>query len=120
MTVVVGAPFFCLDINVGVFVVFFVFAPDELVVMSTNRTRGLEAFVVAVVAAKFSSGLSNKCLSSDDEFWITCTSAGDNRPVDVVVPVAACFWCVVWCVAFCCESVVVDVVGDVFIVGVEV
>ena len=104
----------------GIFVVFFVFAPDELVVMSANRTLGLEAFVVAVVATKSSSGLSNKCLSSDEELWIACTSAGDNRPVDVVVPVAACFGCVVWCVAFCCESVVVDVVGDLCIVGVEV
>ena len=117
---VVGATFFAFNVDVSVFVVLFAFAPDELVVMSTNRTRGLEPFVVTVGTAKSSSGLSNKCLSSDDELEMACTSAGDNGPVDVVVPVSACLRCVVGCVAFCSKSVVCEVVGDLLIVGVEV
>ena len=120
VTVVVGATRFTLDILVRVLVVFFAFAPNELVVVAADGALALEAFVVAVVTPESSSGLSNKCLSSDEWFWITCTSAGDNRPVDVVVPVVACFWCVVWCATFCCDVVVPEVFGNEFIVAVEV
>ena len=72
-----------------ILVVFFVLAPLELEEFATEGTLILEAFVVAVGAAKSSSALSNKCLSRDDEPWMACTVVGDNGPVDVVVCVVS-------------------------------
>ena len=118
VTVRVGAPRFAFNVLVRVLMVFFVFAPFKLVKPTTDRALGLESFVVAVVAP-VSSGFSNKCLRSDEELWISRTSAGDNGPVDVIVPVDPVNLVVVFCFAFCPDPVAVEVESEVVVVGVD-